>query len=100
MWLISVRAVRRLAHYSRRSFKLSLLATLTVVARRLIPLAFYGPSCYLSASAQEVNMSFASKGALSVNFIGPRMPGVVLLARDLKVLGSRLIRVAKRVGKR
>ena len=45
-------------------------------------------------------MSFASKGALSVNFIGPRMPGVVLLARDLKVLGSRLIRVAKRVGKR
>ena len=46
------------------------------------------------------SMSAASKGALAANFTGARVPGVVLLARDLKVLGSQLIHVAKTVGKR
>ncbi len=41
-----------------------------------------------------------SKGALPTNPIGPRMPGVVLLARDLKVLSSQLIRAAKTVCRR
>jgi hypothetical protein len=45
-------------------------------------------------------MSAASKGSLSANFVGPRVPGVVLLVRDLRVLGSQLIRVAKTVSKR
>jgi hypothetical protein len=42
-------------------------------------------------------MSAASNRALSLNSMGLRVPGVVLLARDLKVLSSRLIRVAKMV---
>ena len=45
-------------------------------------------------------MSAVLKGALAANFTGPRVPGVVLLARDLKVLGSQLIRVARTVSKR
>ncbi len=45
-------------------------------------------------------MITASKSAIATNLIGPRMPGVVLLARDLKVLSSQLIRVAKTVCRR
>lgn len=45
-------------------------------------------------------MSAASESSLSSSFTGPRLPGVVLLARDLKVLGSQLIRVAKTVSER
>lgn len=45
-------------------------------------------------------MSVDSKGSLSANFKGPRIPGVLLLARDLKLLGSQIIRVAKTISKR
>ena len=45
-------------------------------------------------------MSAALKSSLSANFTGPRVPSVVVLARDLKVLGSQLIRVAKTVTRR
>jgi hypothetical protein len=45
-------------------------------------------------------MSAALKNSISANLTGPRVPGVVLLARDLRVLGSQLIRVAKTVSKR
>jgi hypothetical protein len=55
---------------------------------------------WIASYHHEGSMSAASKGSLSANFTGPRVPGVVLLARDLKVLGSQLIRVAKTVSKR
>jgi hypothetical protein len=45
-------------------------------------------------------MAAASKVLFSTSFTGPRMPGVLLLARDLRVLSSQLIRVAKTVSKR
>lgn len=45
-------------------------------------------------------MAPTSKILASTNFTGPRMPGVLLLVRDLRVLSSQLIRVAKTVSKR
>jgi len=44
-------------------------------------------------------MAADSKVLFSTNF-GPRMPGVLLLARDLRILSTQLIRVAKTVYKR
>lgn len=45
-------------------------------------------------------MATASKGLPTASFPGPRIPGVVLLVRDLRVLSSQLFRVAKTVYKR